>query len=568
MIFNRKTAGLRLFQVILLLLIIALAGFLRFYKLNNKGLFFHDEGAYLLEAEFIVSGIKFLAGNFTKVVNHEISLDKCFKGSEIDLKGCPPTTGRIGHDILTALSMFVFQDRTFAGLFVSALFGVLTVILIFFMGRKMFNLRTAFFASLILAVSGYHVFFSRTAYAETDSVFFFILAIYIYYLSKISKKRNNFLLIIAGLSSGCAVLSNWRWVIIPAVFLFCELFYFKFVRADKKTVITGNPGRIILFFIAFAVPLIGCQLIYHILNSILPKSIGLTPYFDQVFAQMFRSRGSISFKYPFLYFQFIYKLDGPVMLLLIISGCLLMIKNMIADLKELRLKESICKGKTLYIGGNFLEKYIVIIICLLLFVFWNFYSQQVKVPRTIIIIVPLYALIAGWTMDQLFCLIEKRRILRGFGVLGIILIISFMFFHSNNKNLYLNSGYKEAMNFIKNKDNKKHISTFWPISQFYVGKKNAAMHLWGMDNLKRLYLDGYRYIAFDWMKYLWPRGYEQIESIEENFKPVFVVDNIIGNNEILLCDLGYSSEFVRKHKNDKDLGLIKIYDLQEVFKDE
>jgi len=549
-------------HVILLLAIIILASFLRFYNLDNKGIFIHDEGFYLQEAKFIVSGIKFLAGNFTKIVNHEISLDNCFKGDEIDLEGWPPMTAKIGHNILTALSMFIFQDKAFAGFFVSALFGVLTVILIFFMGKKMFNLRTAFFSSAILAVSGYHVFFSRTAFAETDSVFFFILAIYFYYLSKTNKKRNNFFLIIAGLSSGYAVLSNWRWLIIPAGFLLYELCYFEYVRVKRKMLITGNPGRIFLFFIAFFVPIIGCQLIYHIF---LPTSSTFPSYFGQIVMRIIKYHGWINFKDFFMYFKFIYKLDGIAMLILISFGCFLMGKNMIGDLRQLKLKESIYKKKTLYVGGAFLEKHLVIITFLLLFTFWSFYSQGVKLPRTIIIVVPLYALIVGWTIDQFFCLIKNRKILKKFGILGVISIISFMFLHVY-ESLYLKSGYKEAMNFFKNKNSKKHISTFSPISQFYVGKKNAVLHLRGMSKLKEHYLNGYRYIVFDWTKYSWLEEYKKIKSIEENFKPVFVVDNMIGNNAIMLCENGYSREFVREHINDKDLTLIKIYDLEEVFK--
>ena len=151
-------------------------------------------------------------------------------------------------------------------------------------------------------------------------------------------------------------------------------------------------------------------------------------------------------------------------------------------------------------------------------------------------------------------------------MVGAILIVFFMFLHSYNKNLYLKSGYEEAMDFFKNKEDKKHISTFWPISQVYVGKNNVAMHLWGMDKIEELFLDGYRYIAFDYIKYAWPKGYEEIKTIEENFKPVAVFDNIIGNSEIMLYGTGYPSKFVRKHRNDKDLALIKIYDLREVFK--
>jgi len=81
-------------------------------------------------------------------------------------------------------SIKVFGLNSFATRFPSAIFGILSVAVIFFLARKLFNENTGLLASFLFAVNPWSVALSRVAIESNVAVFFLLLALLLFLKSK------------------------------------------------------------------------------------------------------------------------------------------------------------------------------------------------------------------------------------------------------------------------------------------------------------------------------------------------------------------------------------------------
>lgn len=96
------------------------------------------------------------------------------------------------HIYLTSLSTKILGLSEFSTRFSSALFGILNVLLIFYLAKLLFKKNViALIASLILAISPYNIHFSRFNHEANFALLFFMLGLIFFLLSV--KKNNNFL---------------------------------------------------------------------------------------------------------------------------------------------------------------------------------------------------------------------------------------------------------------------------------------------------------------------------------------------------------------------------------------
>jgi 4-amino-4-deoxy-L-arabinose transferase-like glycosyltransferase len=163
-------------QIILLLLVLLLAGFLRFYNIQNVGLKFYDEGIYLIEGSWL---------------NGDVFYEYDY------LSPLKPL-----HSALVAAGLRIFGYHDYSGLVISAFFGTMTVLVIYLIGKTTCNWKTGILSALILAVVGLHIIYSRTVLSEVNMTFFFSLAVLLYALAK--KTGKNLFLLLSGLVAGLA----------------------------------------------------------------------------------------------------------------------------------------------------------------------------------------------------------------------------------------------------------------------------------------------------------------------------------------------------------------------------
>lgn len=159
-------------SLIFLTFIILLAGLLRFYKIDVI-----PPGLYIDEASIGVNAYDILTkGKDQNGISHPLAF---------------ATFGEYKLPVYiysTALSMGAFGKNEFAIRFSSALFGTLTVLALFAFLREMFLLdkkmspyatAIGLFGSLLLAITPWHIHFSRGGFEATQALFFYTVALWV-----------------------------------------------------------------------------------------------------------------------------------------------------------------------------------------------------------------------------------------------------------------------------------------------------------------------------------------------------------------------------------------------------
>ena len=91
----------------------------------------------------------------------------------------PENNGREGLFInIQALSIFLFENFPWALRIVSAIFGILTVLGIYFLAKEIFNKNIALLSAFLLATSFWHINFSRIGFRAIMAPFFLTWGIY------------------------------------------------------------------------------------------------------------------------------------------------------------------------------------------------------------------------------------------------------------------------------------------------------------------------------------------------------------------------------------------------------
>jgi 4-amino-4-deoxy-L-arabinose transferase-like glycosyltransferase len=190
---------------LLLVLIVAVAGFLRIYALDKiPGSLSADEASLgYTSFSLLKAGID-QHGNFFPIAYSAF-------GSAWTL---------IGYPLLTIISQLFFGLNEFSIRLPSALSGTIGVIFIFFIADILFkNKRIAIFAALVYAISPWNIYFSRMAYETNLALAFFLggLLCLVKYLYD-GKKRSVFLILSALLFAATLFIYYSYVIFLP---LFC-----------------------------------------------------------------------------------------------------------------------------------------------------------------------------------------------------------------------------------------------------------------------------------------------------------------------------------------------------------
>ena len=220
----------------LLLLIILLAGFLRFYNISNIPPSLNwDEAALGYNAYTLGLDGKDEFGKFLPVQYLESFGD--FKP--------------VLYSYLAAVPVKIFGLGEFGVRFPSALLGTLTVFLTYFLVKEIFpkkdkkNDYIALLSAFILAISPWHIMLSRGAYEANVSTFFIVLGV-ISFLKAINK--NSWYLLPSAASFALTFYTfNTARVFVPLfVIALTIVFRTKLIKNWKQTVIAGVLGLFLL----------------------------------------------------------------------------------------------------------------------------------------------------------------------------------------------------------------------------------------------------------------------------------------------------------------------------------
>ena len=227
---------------IILLLIFILAVFLRFYKLgsNPPGIYW-DEAAIGIDAYTLSENLKDQYGRSW----HQLIF---------------PSYGDYKAPVyiwLTAISVKIFGLNEFAVRFPSAFFGSLTVLLVYYLVKELFSNFTSeepkvtsevfnhqsliinhlpIISMILLAISPWHLHFSRIGFESNLSLFWLVLCLYLF----LKGLEKGAFLILASISGVVAVYSYFSArVILPVILILSTLIFLKKIWQKKYWFLTS-----------------------------------------------------------------------------------------------------------------------------------------------------------------------------------------------------------------------------------------------------------------------------------------------------------------------------------------
>ncbi len=133
---------------------------------------------------------------------------------------------------LVNISTFFFRGNAeMANRLPSALAGLITILVVFFFGSKLFNVRTGFLSSLVLATCFFFPQISRWMMLDSTLTLFFLLAIYHLYFGMSEKGKEGRHFLLAGIFMGLATLTKGPIGYLPILIV---LIYAMMVKEARK----------------------------------------------------------------------------------------------------------------------------------------------------------------------------------------------------------------------------------------------------------------------------------------------------------------------------------------------
>jgi len=197
--------------IVWLLIAIALFGiFLRFYNICDEFFVYYDEGLYLRHnISYLYHLEKKPPDSFLKITKAiEIMIHIALKDAKF-----------IWFFIANLRSFFGGVDANYFLRIVSAIFGSLTLCVVYLFGKRFYRSNWVGLVSMaLLALLPSHIYYSRLGLQEAFSTFFFVYGMYFYVFSK----GRNWRTFLSGALFSFVFFSNYRMIIIPVIVAFTE----------------------------------------------------------------------------------------------------------------------------------------------------------------------------------------------------------------------------------------------------------------------------------------------------------------------------------------------------------
>ncbi|MEW6103677.1 MAG: glycosyltransferase family 39 protein [bacterium] len=549
---------------LILIFILFLASILRFYGIKEKGLVQHDEGSYLQGVKTITITLDWAIKNLFAIKQPQLK-DLFYEKDG----GYYPSSAKPGFYSLMALPSLFVGIHDYAAIIVSGICDVLTTLVVFFIGKELWNPFFGLLSCFIYSILGLSILYSRSALPVSPATLFMILGCLFWLYSMRKPTKRNIYLIISGFSIGYGVTCHYSYFFVPLIFLFLEFIYLIKSRLKFRKLLIFGFSMTIPLLIFQAISLLAKYIIYargfekyiSVLGSrftyfgqlLIQTNLGeahspseifslflkrvirrLTRYhikFEDTFSQPMGPSGvppELEGSGLFYYINLLVAHDGWLFVFLLVLGIIAFLIN----IKRLSFKE--------------------LSIFLLFFIptfFWAVICP-IKYARVFSVTYPFIVLIISFGLGKLFY--KKKALL----FLSIILIVGNAIFYIP-KTMRMRSGYKSAIEWMKAHKGVKHIS-LTPVSDFYGGSKNARF-LNSIDEAKIAYSEGFHYLLLDRNKYHFSENI--LIKASNTIKPVVLIPH---SNDCFAYEEGFSPAIIKRIL--KEPRVLKIYDLGEILK--
>ena len=544
----------KIYVIVILTIVISVSIFLRFYNITDKGLWAWDSAYYANIAKGPILAARWLVANFDGITQSKVSSadlkEYLFNRGVSGYPGVKP-----GHTLLMALSFAILGIEDYAALMMSAFFGVLIVLLTFKVGNDFFDPKVGLAAAAVLAVSGNQVFFSRSGFPQTDTVFFTLLGTYCYLLSDRKTSRGRWLAS-SGACFGLALIMHASALPIVVIVGLAEMFRVLRHRPilPLEMIKVGSfflvpvlapfllaEGIIRLFFQFFADWVsVGTTSQATFWGWIVYQAGGILPSGDYTLELL---------PYP----RSLWELEGPVVLMLVLIGLILILRRIA---KERMFQDSLMVGEFL---GPLL--------------FWVFNGAEPRL-KAIQVTLPAMALLAGvgimGIVDTIHLKLRRPRLAAA--VLALILgLILFWGTATTIGLVRLKAGYREAARqaiaYMRQNGGKMTIDqgSVGPLWMFYLGQlyEQIPESLRESLDLETLGDQG-DFVVLDFRRYFKPDKHAKLMDMASRCDPVIVVPNPMGRKPIRFWIK--QSEALRSRSAETirqpDADLILLYDLR------
>ena len=191
--FLEKFSGGKLNHM-LLISIIVLSIVLRFWAIGSLGLSVPDSGNYVRMATWLI-------GQHGRPMYWE-----------------PPL-----YPMSISLALLIFGKIDYVAISVSAFYDVLAVLVVYLLGKELYDKKTGLMAALFFALPEFSIIYSRHALAET-AFSFFMAASFLVFL-KAFRRKNIRLYVLFGFLAGCTFLVKYMGVLSFLIPLLCACIF-------------------------------------------------------------------------------------------------------------------------------------------------------------------------------------------------------------------------------------------------------------------------------------------------------------------------------------------------------
>jgi len=150
---------------------------------------------------------------------------------------------------------------------ISVLFGSLTIPIMYYLGKTMYNKKTGILAAILLCFSPYHILYSRLYMQEALTLFFIIFFLYFFWKNEYEDKKLVIYSILAGAMLGLAFDTKYLSFFLIPVILAYILWVEKF---NLKKLINKNIVVVLIFSFLLFLPVLIC--LFYL-------GIGLYPFY-------------------------------------------------------------------------------------------------------------------------------------------------------------------------------------------------------------------------------------------------------------------------------------------------
>jgi 4-amino-4-deoxy-L-arabinose transferase-like glycosyltransferase len=183
------------------------------------------------------------------------------------------------YSYLTIPAIAIFGLNIFSARIINLLIGILTLPLMYICVKSIFNIRTAFYSTLLLAILPWHIMMSRWGLESNLLPFFLLLGTYSIHLS-ISRKSASGIIVFSLLPWALSLYAYAVSIFIIPVFIILILYLYKDRILKRKWEWTFS----LIIFVLLSMPLVLFLIKNQIIKSnfgfegLLPISIPLLPY--------------------------------------------------------------------------------------------------------------------------------------------------------------------------------------------------------------------------------------------------------------------------------------------------